>query len=63
MRPPALKIVGAVAVVAPLLFYIIVEGRWFRRELDQSVARSIADALIGVVVSLAITIGLGVLFY
>lgn len=63
MPHPTLKIVGAVAVVAALLFYIIVEVRWFRRELNQSVARSIADALIGLVASLAITIGLGVLFH
>jgi hypothetical protein len=57
------KIAGSIAIVAALLFYAIVEVRWFRHELNQSILRSLIDASIGVVASFAIIIGLGLLFH
>lgn len=58
----AAHIGGAVAIAAAFLFYIVVEVGWFRRELAQSILRSAADALIGIVASFAVTIGLAILF-
>jgi hypothetical protein len=59
----AVQIAGLIAIVAALLFYTIVEIRWFRAELSQSIFRSSLDASIGIVASFTITIGLGVLFH
>lgn len=58
----SVKLAGGIAIVAALLFYAIVEVRWFHRELNQSILRSLVDASIGIVASFAITIGLGLLF-
>lgn len=54
---------GAAAIIIAFLFYGIVQTRWFRLELGQSSLRSFADASIGMIVSIGLTIGLGILFH
>lgn len=59
---PVVQLAGALAVAVAFLFYGIVQVRWFRQELQQSLPRSFLDASIGIVASLAVTILLGFLF-
>ena len=59
---PILPILGTTAFIAAFLYYGIVQIRWFSRELKQSHLRSFADASIGMVLSCALTLGLGLLF-
>lgn len=56
------QIIGLLSMLAACLFYGIVQIRWFRAELSQSVIRSFFDATIGMVVSITITITLALLF-
>ncbi len=60
---PAAHIGAGIAIAAAFLFYLIVEVRWFRRELAQSILRSVADAMIGLVASFAVAIGAALLFH
>jgi hypothetical protein len=60
---PLLHGAGVVAIVAAFLFYGVVQVRWFSQELGQSWLHSLVDASIGMVVSIGLTIGLGVLFH
>lgn len=57
-----LPALGAVMFLLAFLFYGIVQIRWFSRELQQSHLRSFVDASIGMVLSIGLTIGLGLLF-
>ncbi|AYJ84989.1 hypothetical protein D3Y57_02750 (plasmid) [Sphingomonas paeninsulae] len=59
---PGLQIAGVFSVTAALLFYGIVQVRWFSRELNQPLIRSFIDASIGMVESVVITIMVGLLF-
>ena len=54
--------IGIVVVLVALSFYGTVQVLWFSRELKQSLARSFFDASIGLIVSVALTIGIGALF-
>jgi hypothetical protein len=56
------RLAGAMFLVTALLFYGVVQIRWFKKELNQSTLRSFIDATIGIVVSISITISLGLLF-
>ncbi|MBB5684912.1 hypothetical protein [Sphingobium boeckii] len=56
------QVAGLLSMVTACLFYGIVQIRWFSAELNQPVIRSFLDATIGMVVSIAITITLGLLF-
>ncbi|WP_419809700.1 hypothetical protein [Sphingomonas sp.] len=58
-----LQVAGVGAIAAALLFYGVVEIRWLSRELSQSLPRSFLDASIGMVTSIVLTIGLGLLFH
>lgn len=58
-----LQITGLLTFVGALVFYGIVQIRWFQRELDQSVIRSFFDASIGMVLSIGFTILVGFLFH
>ncbi len=60
---PLIEGAGIAAVIAAFLFYGVVQVRWFSHELNQSLLRSFVDASIGMVVSIGLTIGLGVLFH
>ncbi|MBW6532637.1 hypothetical protein KZ820_17990 [Sphingomonas sp. RRHST34] len=57
-----LPILGTAAFLTAFLYYGVLQVRWFSRELRQSFLRSLADAAIGMMVSIALTIGLGLLF-
>ncbi|HVF93134.1 MAG TPA: hypothetical protein VM900_02355 [Sphingomonas sp.] len=59
---PALQLAGGIALAASFLFYGVVQIRWFRQELGQSIARSIVDASIGMIASIAFTICFSLLF-
>lgn len=59
---PVVQAAGLVTLVGACIFYGFVQVRWFRRELDQSIGRSLVDALIGMIASIAIMLGVGVLF-
>lgn len=59
---PFMQLAGLLAMVTAFLFYGIVQIRWFRQELNQSIPRSFVDASIGMVTSIAVTASLGVLF-
>jgi hypothetical protein len=59
---PFVQVAGLLAIVTAFLFYGIVQVRWFRQELNQSIPRSFIDASIGMVTSIAVTAALGVLF-
>lgn len=61
-KMPWVQAAGAVVLVGALLFYMIVEVRWFRRELDQSIGRSIYDAGRGTVESLFVFFLVSALF-
>ena len=52
---------GLALIAAALLFYGIVQVRWFSRELGQSLARSFVDASVGMVASVGMTIGVALL--
>lgn len=60
---PDAQVAGGMAIGAAILFYIIVEVRWFQRELAQSLLRSVLDATIGAIVSFTVAIGLALLFH
>lgn len=53
---------GVVVLVGALLFYMVIEVRWFMRELNQPVGRSIYDAGRGTVESLFVFFLVGILF-
>lgn len=57
-----LPIAGLLAFIAALIFYGVVQVRWFSQELGQSHARSLVDASIGMALSIGMTIALGLLF-
>lgn len=59
---PTVRVIGAAAMLAALALYWIVEVRWFRSELGQSVARSLADAALCFAAGLALLVGLALLF-
>ena len=58
----AVRIVGVAVLAAGLGFFAGVQVRWFARELDQSIGRSIADAAIGLVEALVVFVAMGALF-
>lgn len=60
---PIFQAAGVGAIIAGFLFYGIVQVRWFSHELNQSYLRSFVDATIGMVVSMGVTLGFGVLFH
>ncbi|TCM27200.1 hypothetical protein [Novosphingobium sp. ST904] len=59
---PYVQVAGVFALLSGFLFYGVVQIRWFRQELDQSFLRSFTDASIGIIVSVAITLGISALF-
>ena len=59
---PYMQLAGLVTIGGALLFYGVVEIRWFQRELDQSFFKSFIDASIGIIASFAIMIGIALLF-
>lgn len=56
------QVAGLAALAGAFLFYGIVQVRWFRRELGQSVLRSLVDAAIGMIAGVAVTLGVALLF-
>jgi len=60
---PIFQAAGIAAIVAGFLFYGIVQVRWFSNELNQSYIRSFLDATIGMIISIAVTVALGLLFH
>jgi len=57
-----LQVAGFAALLGAFLFYGTVQVRWFRQELGQSILRSFVDASIGMIASLTVTLGIGLLF-
>lgn len=51
---PWVRAAGALLLMGALVFYVIVEVRWFARELDQSIGRSILDAGRGTIESVVV---------
>ncbi|MGY4397229.1 hypothetical protein ACVWZA_002423 [Sphingomonas sp. UYAg733] len=62
MHDGVAQAIGLTAVISAFLYYSFVEIRWFCQELGQSIARSFFDTMISVVISVAVTIGFGILF-
>ncbi|EQB07652.1 hypothetical protein [Novosphingobium lindaniclasticum] len=56
------QLAGLAAILAAFLFYGIVQIRWFRQALRQSAWRSFLDASIGMIVSIAATVTIALLF-
>ncbi|WP_375288583.1 hypothetical protein [Sphingomonas sp.] len=58
----AVRVLGAAAILVALVYYWVVETRWFRSELNQSVLRSLADAGLCLLGGLALLICIALLF-
>ena len=64
MRPgsPWAELAGLCLIVLALIWYGTLQVRWFAMHLKQSRVRSFVDASLGMILSLAIMVGIGALF-
>lgn len=61
LRGDELTLVGAAIVVVAILFYLLVEARWFAVQFGTGLLRGGVTALAGIVEGLIILLGAGLL--